>query len=82
MIRNKYVKSWIQEMNELLSPEDIVWIDGSEAQLKLLKNISCETLELIKLNQEIMPNCYLHRSNENDVCRVEDKTFICCNNRN
>ena len=81
MIRNKYVKSWIQEMNELLSPEDIVWIDGSEAQLKLLKNISCETLELIKLNQEIMPNCYLHRSNENDVCRVEDKTFICCNNK-
>lgn len=81
MIRNKYVQSWIQEMNELLSPEDIVWIDGSESQVNLLKNIACGTLDLIELNKELMPGCYLHRSDESDVCRVEDRTFICCENK-
>ena len=32
---------------------------------------------LIKLNQEKLPGCYYHRSNPNDVARVEQFTFIC-----
>ena len=78
MIKNRFVHSWVREMNDLLSPEDIVWIDGSKAQLNLLRNIACGTRELIELNQEVLPGCYLHRSDESDVCRVEDRTFICC----
>ncbi|MEJ0089681.1 MAG: hypothetical protein WDM80_08060 [Limisphaerales bacterium] len=31
----------------------------------------------MKLNQEKWPGCYYHRSNSNDVARVEQCTFIC-----
>lgn len=31
----------------------------------------------IELNQKSYPNCYLHRSNPNDVARTEGLTFIC-----
>ncbi len=75
---NKAVLSWINEMTALTKPDDIMWIDGSENQLEKLRAIGCETGEMIKLNQELLPGCYYHRSALNDVARVEDRTFICC----
>lgn len=78
MTNNKSVLAWIDEMKELLNPDKIVWIDGSEAQLEELRKQACSTGELIKLNEEKLPGCYLHRTRENDVARVEDRTFICC----
>ncbi|MBO6126769.1 MAG: phosphoenolpyruvate carboxykinase (GTP) [Clostridia bacterium] len=77
MLRNEYVRSWVKEMSEWLTPEDIVWIDGSKTQAELLFNIACGIGELTKLNQELMPGCYLHRSEKSDVARVENRTFIC-----
>ena len=59
-------------------PDAIVWIDGSEAQLEALRAEACSTGEMIKLNEEKLPGCYLHRTAVNDVARVEDRTFICC----
>ena len=74
---NSFVNSWIAEMAELVKPENIVLIDGSEAQAELLRREACSTGEMIKLNQEALPGCYLHRTAINDVARVEDRTFIC-----
>lgn len=78
MTTNKSVLAWIEEMKNLLNPDEVVWIDGSEEQLEALRKEACETGEMIKLNEEKLPGCYLHRTRENDVARVEDRTFICC----
>ena len=77
MTNNKYVLDWINEMAAMTQPDKIVWIDGSEAQAEALRAEACSTGEMIKLNEELLPNCYLHRTAVNDVARVEGRTFIC-----
>ncbi len=74
---NKSVLSWLDERIALLTPDKVVWIDGSKEQLDALKAEACSTGELIKLNDELLPDCYLHRTATNDVARVEARTFIC-----
>lgn len=78
---NKAVLGWIDEMAALTLPEQIVWVDGSQEQIERLRAQACATGELEKLNQELLPDCYLHRTAVNDVARVEDRTFICCRNK-
>ena len=77
MTNNKNVLNWIDEMVALTKPDKVVWIDGSEEQLNEIRNISISTGEMIKLNEEELPGCYLHRTAINDVARVEGRTFIC-----
>ncbi len=77
MTGNVTVNKWLEEMKELLTPDNIVWIDGTDEQREALREEAVKSGELIKLNQEKLPGCYLHRTNPNDVARVEDRTFIC-----
>ena len=74
---SKLILDWIEEMAEMVNPDKIVWIDGSEEQTQALRDEACAIGELEKLNEEILPNCYLHRTAINDVARVEGRTFIC-----
>ena len=77
MTTNKTVLSWIDEIKALVKPDSVMWIDGSDEQLEKLRATAVETGELEKLNEEKLPGCYLHRTKQNDVARVEDRTFIC-----
>ncbi len=77
LTQNKYVLSWIDEMAAMTQPDKIVWIDGTEEQANALRAEACSTGEMIKLNEELLPGCYLHRTAVNDVARVEGRTFIC-----
>lgn len=77
MTKNQSVLSWLEEQKNLVQPDRVVWIDGSQEQLEALRAEACETGEMIKLNQEKLPGCYLHRTAVNDVARVEHRTFIC-----
>ena len=77
MTDNKTVLEFVEKTRELVQPDQIVWIDGSEKQLDQLRAQAVESEELIKLNEEKLPGCYLHRTKVNDVARVENRTFIC-----
>ena len=77
MTTNKSVLNWIEEMKNIVNPDQVVWIDGSQEQLEALRAEACSTGELYKLNEEKLPGCYLHRTAVNDVARVEHRTFIC-----
>ena len=75
---NKAVLDWIDRMAAITKPEKLVWIDGSEAQLDELRELAVKEGTMHKLNVEKLPGCYLHRTDPNDVARVEGRTFICC----
>lgn len=81
MTNNKKVLAFIEETKALCDPKEVVWIDGSEAQLEALRKQAVDEKILIKLNEELLPGCYLHRTTQNDVARVEGRTFICSKNK-
>ncbi len=81
MTKNPNVLKWVDEMIALTKPDKVVWIDGSEKQLDELRAEAISTGEMIELNQEKLPGCLYHRTQPNDVARVEDRTFICSKNR-
>ncbi len=81
MTQNKNVLTWVEEVSALTKPDKVVWIDGSEAQLLALRDEAVANGEVSLLNQEKLPGCLYHRTNPNDVARVEDRTFICTDNK-
>ncbi len=81
MTRNALATQWIAEMKSLARPEHTVWVTGEGAQLDALRREACASGELIRLNPQKLPGCYLHRSHPNDVARVEQRTFICSRRR-
>ena len=81
LTNNKNVLTWVKEMEDLMTPDKVVWIDGSEEQLKALREEAFSTGEMQPLNEELLPGCMLHHTAKNDVARVEDRTFICTKNK-
>ena len=73
----KDLESWVTAVAKLVTPEKIHWCDGSEEEKKVLIGEMLETGDLLELNEKTHPNCFLHRSDPNDVARVEQLTFIC-----
>ena len=81
LTKNPNVLKWVEEMTALTKPDKVVWIDGSKEQIDALKAEAISTGEMIELNQEKLPGCLYHRTLPNYVARVEDRTFICCKNK-
>jgi phosphoenolpyruvate carboxykinase (GTP) len=74
---NQAALAWIEQKIKLCEPDRVFWCDGSEREKELLTAEAVARGVLIKLNQEKLPGCYYHRSNSNDVARVEQCTYIC-----
>jgi phosphoenolpyruvate carboxykinase (GTP) len=71
------LQDWVDSVARLTQPEDIHWCNGSESEYKRLVNQMNRTGELVELDQETYPHCYLHRSHPSDVARVEHLTYVC-----
>ena len=84
----KPVEEWVEEVARLAKPDRIWWCDGSDEEAHKLIEIGM-TQESIgphpqvfyKLDHNVYPNAYLHRSHPNDVARLEERTVICVPNR-
>jgi len=74
---NKKLINWVNKVARLCQPEDIIWIDGSGEQKQRLEQEAMYTEEMIQLNQEKLPGCFLHRTALDDVARTEHLTYIC-----
>ena len=68
---------WVEESARLTKPDRIVYCDGSEAENRRILAEMLRGGDSVTLNEKTYPNCYLHRSNPNDVARTEHLTFIC-----
>src|SRR5262245_55785421 len=74
--RHETIRQWVDEVSRLVTPDRVVYSDGSDAERDTLIRECLATGELIELNQEKLPGCYLHRSAPHDVARTEHLTFI------
>lgn len=74
---NQALQQWVDEVAALTKADQVRWCDGSDTEYRSLIDQMLEAGSLIELNQDSYKNCYLHRSDPNDVARVEHLTFVC-----
>ena len=76
-VRNAALKAWVAEVALLTQPDAIHWCDGSEAEDLAMRRAIVASGAGVWLDPERRPNSLLVRSDQRDVARVEERTFIC-----
>ncbi|HET8819568.1 MAG TPA: phosphoenolpyruvate carboxykinase (GTP) [Xanthomonadaceae bacterium] len=75
------LEAWVAEVAALARPDRIHWCDGSDAENAALVAGMEADGTLVRLNAQTHPNSFLHRSDPDDVARVEHLTFVCTSER-
>jgi phosphoenolpyruvate carboxykinase (GTP) len=75
--RLKPLSDWVAEVARIAEPDHIHWCTGSDEEYEALVAQMLADGTLLELNQQSYPGCYLHRSDPDDVARVEHLTFVC-----
>lgn len=71
------LNQWVEDVARLTQADRVHWCDGSDGEAEGLRQLMVGTGDLIPLNADTHPNCFLHRSSPSDVARVEHLTFVC-----
>ena len=74
---NAKVFAWVDKWNKICTPDKIVVVKGTKKEHIDICEMMVKKGQFIKLNPKTRPECYLARSHESDVARVEGRTFIC-----
>ncbi|MEV7227960.1 phosphoenolpyruvate carboxykinase (GTP) [Polymorphospora sp. NPDC051019] len=69
--------AWVHEVAELTTPDQVVWVDGSDEEWQRLTDELVAAGTLVRLDPEHKPNSFWARTDPTDVARVEERTFIC-----
>lgn len=77
MTHNKVLTAWVADVAAHTQAADVYWCTGTQSEFDTLTAGMVARGELIRLNPETHPNCFLHRSDPDDVARVEHLTFVC-----
>ncbi|MGB5512334.1 MAG: hypothetical protein WBM87_11550, partial [Woeseiaceae bacterium] len=63
------LQSWVDQVAAHTRPLAIHWCTGSEEEYQSLIEQMLVSGTLTTLNEKTYPNCYLHRSDPDDVAR-------------
>lgn len=72
---------WVDDVARLTRPDAVHWCTGSGEENAELINRMLDAGDLVELDQRSHPGCYLHRSDPDDVARVEHLTYVCTTER-
>ncbi len=78
---NPKLLAWVNHWTTLCRPDRVHWCDGTDAENQKLLDEMTASGAAVKLNEEKRPGCYYFRTDPSDVARVEERTFICSENR-
>ncbi|OLF04551.1 phosphoenolpyruvate carboxykinase [Actinophytocola xinjiangensis] len=67
--------SWVREVAELTTPDEVVWVDGSDEEWDRLTEQLVASGTFTRLAKK--PNSFWAASDPDDVARVEERTYIC-----
>jgi len=75
---NQKLIDWVEQWQEILQPDSVEWCDGTSEEYDRLCHLLVDNGTFDELSETKRPNSYLALSDPGDVARVEDRTFIAC----
>ncbi len=75
--KNAKVQAWVDQWVKVCDPDKVVVVKGTKKEHTDICEMMVKNGQFVKLNDKKRPGCYLARSHESDVARVEGRTVIC-----